>query len=205
MKKLICSAAAMCLAMSTSLAIADNTPDDDSSDSATSSATVDTTVGIGGVKAGVSLGASTSMKLGKDETDFFNKAAIAGMTEVEAANIARGKAVDADTKSFADMMASDHGKNNAELRTLASAKGVSLPTEMDRHHRDLIEDLQEKKSGKDFDDKYVDEMEDEHEDAVKLFEKAAKSRDADVAAFAQKTLPTLRTHLEMVRKLDKTK
>ena len=41
-------------------------------------------------------------------------------------------------------------------------------------------------------------------EAVKLFEKASKSDDAEVAAWAQKTLPTLQHHLMMAKDLKKT-
>ena len=47
-------------------------------------------------------------------------------------------------------------------------------------------------------------MKSDHEDAVKLFEKASKSDDLEVAAFAQKTLPALLHHLEMAKDLKKT-
>ena len=54
------------------------------------------------------------------------------------------------------------------------------------------------------DKKYLHEMVEDHEDAVKLFEKACKSDDADIAAFAQRTLPTLQHHLQMAKDLKKT-
>ncbi len=42
-----------------------------------------------------------------------------------------------------------------------------------------------------------------HEDAVSLFEKAAKSEDADIAAFAQKYLPKLQAHYTAAKDLKK--
>ena len=61
------------------------------------------------------------------------------------------------------------------------------------------------KKDKDLDDDYIKEMKEDHEDAVKLFEKGSKSDDADIAAFAQKTLPTLQHHLSMVKEIKKAK
>ena len=58
--------------------------------------------------------------------------------------------------------------------------------------------------GGNVDKKYIHEMVEDHEDTVKLFEKASKSEDADVAAFAQKTLPTLQHHLQMAKDLKKS-
>jgi putative membrane protein len=56
--------------------------------------------------------------------------------------------------------------------------------------------------GQDFDRAYIAQMVKDHTEAVRLFEQQAE-RDADpeVKAFAQKTLPTLREHLEMARSI----
>ena len=57
-----------------------------------------------------------------------------------------------------------------------------------------------KKSGKDFDKAYVDAMLDGHKNAVKLFEDASQNcKDADLKAFATKTLPTLKMHLDSIQ------
>ena len=50
----------------------------------------------------------------------------------------------------------------------------------------------------------IKEMVSDHLGAVKLFENASKSADPDIAAFAQKTLPTLQHHLMMAQDLAKT-
>jgi putative membrane protein len=57
--------------------------------------------------------------------------------------------------------------------------------------------------GSDFDRRYAESMGvDAHEDTIELFEKAAGSaEDADIKAFAQKTLPKLQQHLKMAREL----
>jgi putative membrane protein len=55
-------------------------------------------------------------------------------------------------------------------------------------------------SGADFDREYVNMMVKDHEKDVKEFEKAStKAKDPDVRAWAAKTLPTLRDHLQQVR------
>jgi putative membrane protein len=59
------------------------------------------------------------------------------------------------------------------------------------------------KAGKDLDEDYMEAMVSDHKDAVDLFEKATKSDDADIAAFAQKTLPTLQHHLDRAKELKK--
>jgi len=57
-----------------------------------------------------------------------------------------------------------------------------------------------KLKGADFDHEYVTAMVADHEKDVAAFENAVKGGvDADVKAFAAKTLPTLKTHLQMIR------
>ena len=57
-------------------------------------------------------------------------------------------------------------------------------------------------SGAQFDQAYAKAMVEDHEEAVALFEAQTKNgRDAAVKEFASKTLPKLRDHLEMARKL----
>ena len=55
-----------------------------------------------------------------------------------------------------------------------------------------------------FDKAYMKEMVKDHEKDVKEFQKAAdKSDDADLKAWAGKTLPTLQTHLDKAKEIDK--
>ena len=121
---------------------------------------------------------------------FLEKAAKAGNKEVAISEAVQPNLTTPSTKEFAQMIASDHAKANEELRTLAASKGVVLPPP------DAKLTQKWSKNDKDADEDYIKEMVSEHKDAVELFEKAAKSKDADIAAFAEKTLPTLRQHLE---------
>jgi putative membrane protein len=133
--------------------------------------------------------------LSRADRNFFEEAAKGGMKEVEVSNAVKARLGNPQVKAFAEMMVSDHTGANAELQALASAKGVVLPTEQ----KDYTEKWS-KKDG-DLDEDYVETMEEDHEEAVKHFEKAAKSDDAEIAAFAQKTLPKLQQHLDQVRAL----
>ena len=56
--------------------------------------------------------------------------------------------------------------------------------------------LLEKKEGAEFDKAFAEHTVNDHKSDIKSFEKAAKDGvDADVKAFAEKTLPALRMHL----------
>jgi len=132
---------------------------------------------------------------------FLTEAASGGMAEVELGKIASSKAQNADVKKFAEMMVTDHSKANDELKALAVTKKVTLPATPIAKHQAVIQKLQGL-SGAEFDKAYVDNMLEDHEKDVAEFEKQSQSNpDADVKAFAAKTLPTLKKHLEAIKAL----
>lgn len=137
-----------------------------------------------------------------DDNDFAVKAANGGMFEMEAARLAREKAVSNDVKEFAAMMIADHQKANDELKALAARKNITLPGRLGDDEQKHIDELA-KLTGEEFDKKYVDLMEDDHEKDVKLFKEAADDADdADIKAFAAKTLPTIEKHLDHIKTID---
>lgn len=148
-----------------------------------------------------SVNSNTSVANTMVQKTFWTEAAIGGMTEVELGKMASSKAQSADVKSFGQMMVTDHSKANEELKGLAAKKNVTLPTAPDEQHRSTIEKMQ-KLSGAEFDRAYVDDMLEDHEADVKEFEKQSKENpDPDLKAFAAKTLPTLRKHLDTIKSI----
>jgi len=132
---------------------------------------------------------------------FVTEAASGGMAEVELGKLASTKSQNADVKKFAEMMVTDHSKANDELKSLASKKNITLPTAPIAKHQSVIQKLQGM-SGADFDKAYVNDMLEDHEKDVAEFEKQSQSNpDADVKAFAAKTLPTLKKHLDAIKAL----
>lgn len=142
--------------------------------------------------------ATDSTKLSHHDKAFFEKAAKAGMKEVEVSQAVQDRLMNPQVKDFAQTMVTDHTAVNNELSALAARKGVTLPAADSK----VAEKWGKKDKGVDKD--YIGEMVDDHEDAVKLFEHASKSNDADIAAFAQKTLPALQHHLMMAKDLKKS-
>lgn len=136
-------------------------------------------------------------KLSHADRNFFEEASKSGTKEVEISSAVKSRLTNTQVSGFADMMITDHAAANTELQALAAKKGVTLPAD----RKDYT--AKWSKNNKDLDDDYIGEMEDDHEKAVKLFEKAAKSEDPDIAAFARKTLPKLEQHLTEVRALNK--
>lgn len=141
------------------------------------------------------------ISVASDDAKFATDAASGGMAEVSLAKLALTKTANAQIKDFADMMVKDHGKANDELMAIAKTKNITLPTEPDSTHLKKAAEL-EKLKGKDFDKAYVDAMVDGHKKTLELMQNEAKNaKDADLKAFATKTAPTVKMHLDMINKI----
>lgn len=137
----------------------------------------------------------------EDDAEFATSAASGGIAEVEFGKLAAGKVTDSELKAFANMMVSDHGKANEELKTIAQMKNITLPAMMDDDHQKKYNDLNGM-TGKDFDKKYAEIMVDGHQKTLDLMEDEAKDgKDAELKAFAAKTAPIVKSHLDMIKKI----
>jgi len=135
----------------------------------------------------------------KDSTKFANNAAQGGLAEVEMGRLATQRAGDASVREFGARMVADHSAANAELKSVATRKGIQLPGEVGSNQKSEIEKLA-KMSGPEFDKEYMSAMVKDHEEDVKEFETQAKDgNEADIKAFAAKTLPTLQDNLRMAQ------
>ncbi len=138
-------------------------------------------------------------KLGRSDRNFAEKAAQGSLMEVELGKLAQQKAAAASVKSFGSKMVEDHGKASAELMTLASTLGLTLPQQPDKSHQKEIDKLA-KLEGAEFDKRYMKMMVSDHKKDVSDFEKAAKSlKHPELKNFAAKTLPTLKDHLKLAQ------
>ena len=141
-------------------------------------------------------------KLSSADSSFANKAAMSGLAEVQAAQLAEQKASSPDVKQFAAQMVTDHTKANTELTQLASGEGITLPTGPDARHVATMHRL-EQISGTQFDQQYMKDQVADHKTAVALFRREASSgRDPQLKAYAQKYLPVLQHHLQMAETIN---
>ncbi len=137
-----------------------------------------------------------------NDEEFVTKAAIGGSTEVALAKLAQQRATEPEVKKFAEKMVTDHTKANNELLTLAGQKRIAVPAQIDPKHQECL-DLLGKLEGSEFDRQYKMQMLKDHKTTLDLFENEAKDgRDADLKAFANKLVPTLRHHLMMAKQLN---
>jgi putative membrane protein len=143
---------------------------------------------------------SMSTAMAATSNDFVDNAAEGGITEVEAGKLALEKSKSADVRTFADHMIKDHTKANQELTALAKKLDIEVPDDAaltDKAKKAILELREES-----FDKAYANNQVDAHEKTVALFKKEAESSDnAELKAFATKTLPTLEDHLKMAKEL----
>lgn len=129
------------------------------------------------------------------EKTFVAKAASGGMAEVKMGQLAVEKGTSPTVKKFGQKMVDDHSKANDELKAIASKKNLQLPTEVDSKQQATYDKLA-KLSGGDFDKAYMDAMVKDHNEDVREFKKATSTAgmDADVKAWAEKTLGVIEQH-----------
>src|SRR5437868_2696998 len=132
---------------------------------------------------------SKSSTLSEKDKTFMHKAAKGGMMEVAMGRMAEQNAQSDDVKSFGKRMVTDHSKANDELKSIASKKGVQLPT---KEH-----------SGKWTSDKaYMDMMVEDHEkDLAEFKEEASTGSDPDVKKFADDTAKMVQEHLDLAKEI----
>jgi len=178
---------------------------DAAADTATSTDNAGTTAGATSTAAtDATTGTTSTQPL--DSASFPVMAASSDMFEVLSSTTAQEKAVNADVKMFAQHMITDHTKTSTEMKAMAGRKNIMLPAAPLAMHQRRIQALSTE-DAKDFDKAYMTAQVVAHREAVSLFESAANTNpDPELKAFAQKTLPALKMHLDMAQKTrDKVK
>lgn len=147
----------------------------------------------------------TSTMAGKEadnnvDSDFAGEVAMANYNEIAMANLATKKTSDPQVKELAQMLDQDHSRALRELETLATSKGITLPSTPDKKPEHEMENLQKENDINAFNKKWCEEMVSSHEKTINKFENyVEKANDADLKAWAVQTLPTLRMHLEKAK------
>ncbi len=143
----------------------------------------------------------TARRLPADDT-FVTRAAEGGMAEVELGNLAQQHAASDAVKQFGKRMVDDHTKANNELKQIAAKNNIQLPSDMGAKNRATMDRLS-KLNGAEFDRAYMHDMVMDHRTDVNEFRhEADNGKNADVKAFAAKTLPTLEDHLKQAEQVD---
>lgn len=130
---------------------------------------------------------------------FLIVASIKNLQEVSAGQLAAQKATQPEVRSFGQMMVKDHSDAEQKLLKLAKSTGISLPAAATGG---IQPDPALKNATSAFDRLYVHGMVAGHQNTVETFENyAVTGKDPDVRAFAQQMLPTLKHHLEEIKRI----
>ncbi len=154
---------------------------------------------------GEKTGVNSVLGISPSTPDFVKEVAISDMFEISSNKLAQDKGNSAE-KSFASDMVTDHTRTSSELKAMVSGGKVQaeLPTALDSSHQSKLDKLGAQ-TGKDFSANFDSIQVDAHKDAVSLFERYANGGDnSELKAWASKTLPALKHHLEMAQNLDKS-
>lgn len=134
------------------------------------------------------------------DAEFVKKAASGGMLEVQLGRHAAQHAASPDVRAFGERMAADHGAANRELEGVARRSGHTVPTELQKEHREMVERLTALR-GAELDRAYMSEMVKDHDHDVEAFEEQAEQAETEVDRWAGRTLPTLKAHLAQAEAL----
>ncbi len=154
-------------------------------------------------KQGSAAGAATdtgSAKLSQTDERMLKQLAESNLAEISVGKIAQDKAQSDEVKSFARKMVDDHTKALDDLKQLAQAKGVTLPTEPDKQHMAMERKLQAL-SGDKFDKQYMQQAGDRaHKETHRLLQRASsRAEDTDLKNYANKTISVVEGHQQMAK------
>lgn len=137
------------------------------------------------------------------DAEFVQAAANTDAFEIQSSELAAERAARQDVKDFAGMMVRDHRATTQELATLAPR--LNMPVPAPQLAADMTGDLNRMRglSGEAFDDAYLDEQVEAHNNAIGTFERYIQGASAGpLRDWAQATLPKLRTHRDNVQRLE---
>ena len=131
------------------------------------------------------------------DRQFMMMAAKDGMKEVHMGQMAAQQGQSDTVKKLGQMIAADHTKANQQLMAIAAKKGVKPDT---RHKMDKMS----KRDMANFDQAWIGMMVNDHQKDIAAYQRQAQQgADADLKAYAKKTLPVLQKHLKMVQAAQK--
>jgi len=151
-----------------------------------------------------STGVNSALGVAPKTEDFILQASASDVFEIESSKLALQKG-DETIKAFAQKMITDHEKRTVELKALLTGGKVqgNAVTALIEDHKEEVDELG-KFNGAEFNEEYIDDQVEAHEDAVDLFKRyATEGENADLKAWAAKTLPALEHHYKMAQDLDK--
>lgn len=131
-----------------------------------------------------------------DARSFIIEAVQRTMSEVRLSKLAAERSKNESIKSYAAGIVEDHNNIDNRLQSLALSKKLSLPELINADQlNDRINELNNTRDDQ-FDKQYLKMIIREHQSAVDIFKKGAKSSDPAIRSYAGKYLPVVKVHLK---------
>jgi putative membrane protein len=144
------------------------------------------------------LGANTTnAAMPTDASGFANNVAASDLYEIESAKLAADKASNAEVKSFAQHLRTDHEKSTSELKTAAGSANISVTPKLDAEKQGMLDQLKAAANGADFDKLFVEQQKTAHQKALSLLQGYSSGGDNEaLKGFATKTSAVVKGHLD---------
>jgi putative membrane protein len=132
---------------------------------------------------------------------------VANQGEVDYSQIGAEKATRADVKKYAQMMVKDHGTMLDAVKSLATRLNVTPATndkanDLKEENTKDINDLNGKTVGKDFDNEFMEEQVDMHQETLDLLNDLdSRTTNADLKAAIAEAKPKVQAHLDQAKAL----
>jgi putative membrane protein len=149
------------------------------------------------------LGANASnAAMPTDASGFANTVAGSDLYEIESAKLAADKASNADVKSLAQHIRTDHEKSSAELKSAAGTANISVAPKLDAEKQGMLDQLKTAARGADFDKLYVEQQKTAHQKALDLLQGYSSGGDNEaLKGFATKASGVVKGHLDQANKI----
>lgn len=131
-----------------------------------------------------------------NDAKFLVNAAQENLTHIQSAQLAQQNGQSEQVRELGKMMEENHTKAQKELKALALAKNIQIPSTLNADSQESYNRLYNQESNN-FDKAYSDMMVTGHQNSIEAFEKASiDSYDTDIKNWATSSLAGLRKDLD---------
>ncbi len=146
----------------------------------------------------------TTTRLGEDAVKFLVDAAEARMMESAQGQLAATRGTTEEIRAYGKIMVEDQAMLLMRIQETAIQVGVTLPATPGESKQAGLDDLK-KKTGLEFDAKFIKMITIDHERDVREFGRATKFDNVDVRRLAVENLPVIQRHLADIQSIEKAR
>ncbi|WP_020528324.1 DUF4142 domain-containing protein [Flexithrix dorotheae] len=138
----------------------------------------------------------------EDDAEFLVEAAGYNIMILEISEIARKKAISPRAQSLAKSMATEHQMVKDQLSSIAREKSIVLPVEYVSNEHNTKEKFMDMVPGEDFDEAYVEFIEDAHEKIKTELDDIDEINDSEIKTWAKSFISKVEMHEEMADEME---